>query len=206
MRGFVVSIGHTRGDSCVYLLPMTLTRVSDAELLSRARTSRRAFAAFYDRYERAIAGYFMRRTRDPELAADLTAEVFAAAFVGGDRYRPDAKTAAPWLFTIAQNTLASSLRRGRVEEAARREIGVRAAVELNERSAARLEQAVAGDAWVSDMLRRLPADQQEAVRARVLEDKSYDQIAAELETSSLVVRKRVSRGLARLRQEVKKTS
>ena len=81
----------------------------------------------------AIAGYFMRRTRDAELTADLTAEVFAAAFAAAERYRPDAKTAAPWLFTIAQNTLVSSVRRGRVEEAARRELGVRAAVELRRR-------------------------------------------------------------------------
>ena len=98
---------------------MVLARASDAELLSSARASRRSVAAFYDRYERAIAGYFMRRTRDAELTADLTAEVFAAAFAAADRYRPDAKTAAPWLFTIAQNTLASSVRRGRVEDVAR---------------------------------------------------------------------------------------
>jgi RNA polymerase sigma-70 factor (ECF subfamily) len=65
---------------------------------------------------------------------------------------------------------------------------------------------VIGDAWVSDLLRWLPADQREAVRARVLEDKSYDEIAAALETSSLVVRKRVSRGLAQLRREVKERS
>jgi RNA polymerase sigma-70 factor (ECF subfamily) len=185
---------------------MVLVRASDAELLSKARTSRGAFAAFYDRYERAIAGYFMRRTRDPELAADLTAEVFAAAFAAADRYRPDAATAAPWLFTIAQNTLGSSVRRGRVEEAARRELGVRVAVELHARSVARLEQAVIGDAWVSDLLRRLPADQRAAVRARVLEDRSYDEIAAELATSSLVVRQRVSRGLATLRREVREGS
>jgi RNA polymerase sigma-70 factor (ECF subfamily) len=185
---------------------MLLARASDAVLLSNARTSRRAFAAFYDRYERAIAGYFMGRTRDAELAADLTAEVFAAAFAAADRYRPDARTAAPWLFTIAQNTLVSSVRRGRVEEAARRELGVGATVELSAGSVARLEQAVVGDAWVTDLLRRLPADQRDAVRARVLEDRSYDEIAAELETSSLVVRKRVSRGLAQLRQELREGS
>ena len=89
---------------------------SDAELLSKARRSRRAFAAFYDRYERPVVGYFMRRARDPELAADLTAEVFAAAFAAVKRYRPDAATAAPWPFTIAQIILVSSVRRGRVEE------------------------------------------------------------------------------------------
>jgi len=185
---------------------MVLGKVSDAELLSEARSSRRAFAAFYDRYERAIAGYFMRRTRDPELTADLTAEVFAAAFSAAHRYRPDAKTAAPWLFMIAHNTLASSVRRGRVEEAARRELGVHAAAELSSRSISRIEQAVISDVWVSELLRRLPADQRQAVRARVLDDRSYDDIAAELETSSLVVRKRVSRGLAQLRQDVKEGS
>jgi RNA polymerase sigma-70 factor (ECF subfamily) len=185
---------------------MLLVRASDAALLADARTSRRAFAAFYGRYERAIVGYFMRRTRDPELAADLTAEVFAAAFAAADRYRPDASSAAPWLFAIAQNTLVSSIRRGRVEEAARREIGVRAAVTLSAGSIDRLEQVAVGDAWVSDLLRRLPTDQREAVRARVLDDRSYDEIAAELETSSLVVRKRVSRGLAQLRREVNEGS
>lgn len=185
---------------------MEFARSSDAQLLSDARTGRRAFAAFYDRYERAIAGYFMRRTRDPELAADLTAEVFAAAFTAADRYRPDGRTAAPWLFTIAQNTLASSARRGRVQEAARRELGIRAAVELDVGSMARLERSVVGDAWVEELLRRLPADQRQAVRARVLDDRSYDDIAAELQTSSLVVRKRVSRGLAQLREEVRDRS
>lgn len=183
-----------------------VARTSDAQLLLAARTSRRAFGAFYDRYERGIAGYFMRRTGDPEVSADLTAEVFAAAFVAADRYRPDHETAAPRLFAIAQNTLASSARRGRVEEEARRKLGVDAAVELDRRSVARLEQAVVGDAWVSDLLHRLPADQREAIHARVLEDRSYDEIAAALQTSSLVVRKRVSRGLARLRQELKETT
>jgi hypothetical protein len=45
----------------------TLAAIPEAtDAVSNARTSRRPFAAFYDRYERAIAGYFMRRTRDPE--------------------------------------------------------------------------------------------------------------------------------------------
>jgi RNA polymerase sigma-70 factor (ECF subfamily) len=65
---------------------------------------------------------------------------------------------------------------------------------------------VVGEAWVADLLRRLPVDQREAVSARVLQDRPYDEIAAELQTSSLVVRKRVSRGLAQLRHEAKEGS
>jgi DNA-directed RNA polymerase specialized sigma24 family protein len=46
------------------------------------------------------------------------------------------------------------------------------------------------------------ADQQEAVRARIVEDREYADIAKDLRCSAEVVRKRVSRGLARLRDQL----
>jgi RNA polymerase sigma-70 factor (ECF subfamily) len=49
---------------------------------------------------------------------------------------------------------------------------------------------------------RLPADERFAVHARVVEERSYKDIAAELACSELVVRKRVSRGLARVREQL----
>lgn len=76
---------------------------SDAELLAAAPSDPPAFGRFYDRYEAAVAGYFMRRGRHADVAADLTAEVFAAALSATPRYRPDGSTAAVWLFTIAQH-------------------------------------------------------------------------------------------------------
>lgn len=175
-------------------------RNSDAELLAATPTDPVAFGRFYDRYEAAVAGYFIRRTRVSEVAADLTAEVFAAALDGAARYRPEGATAAAWLFAIAHNVLASSLRRGAVEARARRRVGV-APIELHEDSLARLG-AAEGERWVREMLDRLPVDQREAVRARVLDERDYGDIARELRTSELVVRKRVSRGLAALRQRM----
>ena len=175
-------------------------RKSDSELLAAARSDPDAFGCFYDRYESAIVGYFMRRTRAPEVAADLTAEVFAHALAGAGRYRPEAPTAAVWLFAIARNTLASSLRRGQVEARGRRRIGV-AAIELQDESLERLTVAE-GERWVLDMLESLPAEQREAIRARVLDERGYADIARELRTSELVVRKRVSRGLANLRERM----
>ena len=149
-----------------------------------------------------MLGYFMRRTRDPELTADLTAEVFAAALVAAGRYEPRGESAAGWLFTIAANTLRMSARRGRVAEVARRQLGMQAAVELQEQHLDRVERDLIGEGWVSDLLSRLPADQREAVRARVLDELPYEEIAERLQTSSLVIRKRVSRGLDRLRTEL----
>jgi RNA polymerase sigma-70 factor (ECF subfamily) len=49
------------------------------------------------------------------------------------------------------------------------------------------------------LLSDLPEDLREAVVARVLEERDYDEIAAKLGCSQQVVRKRVSRGLTRLR-------
>jgi RNA polymerase sigma-70 factor (ECF subfamily) len=45
----------------------------------------------------------------------------------------------------------------------------------------------------------LPAGQREAVRAHVLEDRDYGDIAREEMTTEATVRKRVSRGLSALR-------
>jgi RNA polymerase sigma factor (sigma-70 family) len=172
---------------------------SDADLLAATSGEPDAFAVFYDRYEKAILGYFVRRTRDAELAADLAAEVFATVLRTAHSYRPEAPTAAAWVFTIAYRTLARSLRRGRVEARARHRLGIRDAVELELGQIERIEASIGGDQWVTELLKDLPPDQQEAIRARILEQLPYDEIAQQLQTSELVIRKRVSRGLATLR-------
>jgi len=181
------------------------TRCSDAELLAATRSEPDAFAIFYDRYEASILGYFMRRTRNPELATDLAAEVFAAVLGSAARYRPVQPTAAGWLFKIAQNVQLKSARKGRVETAARRRAGVALQLRLSHASLERIEGSVASDAWVSELLDRLPGDQRDAIRAHILEDCSYEQIAAKSGTSQAVIRKRVSRGLAALRRDLRRS-
>jgi RNA polymerase sigma-70 factor (ECF subfamily) len=61
------------------------------------------------------------------------------------------------------------------------------------------------DARASRLLESLPEPERDAVRARIVEERSYGEIAAELQCSELVVRKRVSRGLARMREQMKET-
>ena len=52
------------------------------------------------------------------------------------------------------------------------------------------------------LVEALPSDERAAVRARIVDERDYADIAAELECSESVVRKRVSRGLARVRQQL----
>jgi RNA polymerase sigma factor (sigma-70 family) len=158
-----------------------------------------AFAAFYRLHVRPLLGYFLRRTRDAELAADLTAETFAAALDGLHRFDPERGPAVAWLYGIARRQLTHALRRGVVEDRARRRLGM-APLALTDEALERIE-ALAGDVATA-ALDHLPPDQREAVRARILDEREYADIARTTRTSEAVVRKRVSRGLAGLRSRL----
>lgn len=154
----------------------------------------------YVGHSRRIAGYLMRATGDAELAADLTAETFAAALLARDRYRPDMGTPATWLYAIAANKLRDWRRRGFAEDRARRRLRIeRPALTADDvEEFGRLADEVTADA----LLEELPADQRTALRARVLDDRAYGDIAVAEGVSEAAIRQRVSRGLASLRQRI----
>jgi RNA polymerase sigma factor (sigma-70 family) len=184
----------------VMVLVRDRARWSDAQLLAGvAACDERAFSAFYRRHLAMIVGWCVRRTGDPELAADLTAEVFAAVLVSAARYKASHESAAGWLVGIARNTLGHSVRRGQVDVRARARLGVSSLTVEEEDLAVVLEIAGGQDGAAGELLSELPVDERSAVRARVIEEREYGEIARSLGCSELVVRKRVSRGLARLR-------
>ena len=177
---------------------MHLPDTTDEQLLSARDAA--SFELFYCRHVESMLGFFARRTGDPELAADLCAETFAAALAERRRYRPEAGAAAAWLYGIASNKLADALRRGYAERRARRRLGMER-IELSDEDLARIERlGEADEARV--LMERLAPEQRDAIAAHVLEERPYDQIAGELATSEAVVRKRVSRGLAAMRERM----
>ncbi|HEX6585076.1 MAG TPA: RNA polymerase sigma factor [Thermoleophilaceae bacterium] len=120
--------------------------------------------ALYVTHARRIAGSLMRATGDAEVAADLTAETFAAALLARDRYRSDMGTPATWLYAIAANKLRDWRRRGFAEDRARRRLQIERPA-LSEGDVAefgRLADEVTADA----LLEELPADQRTALRPR----------------------------------------
>jgi RNA polymerase sigma factor (sigma-70 family) len=169
-------------------------QLTDEELL--ASPGREAFGEFYDRHASAVLGYFARRTRDPEAAADLTAETFAAAIVARRRFRPGPLPAAAWLFGIARHKLADFERRGRAEDRALRRLRVERPP-LAEEDAALI--SLMADEVSAQLLAQLPDDERGAIRAHVLEGRDYAEIAAAAVISEPAARMRVSRGLGRLR-------
>jgi RNA polymerase sigma-70 factor (ECF subfamily) len=170
--------------------------LSDEELLRLTPKQPAAFDVFYVRHERLVVAYFRRRTTSAELAVDLTAETFVAALASAKRFRPGETPAVAWLLGIARHKLLRSIERGRVEDRARRRLGA-ARLEFDDEELERVDELDIKPAH--ELLATLPPSQAEAVRARVLDEEPYDVIAARMRCSELVARKRVSRGLATLR-------
>ena len=174
---------------------------TDEELLRATPRDADAFAVFYRRHSHPVAAWFLRRTRSPELAADLTAETFADALRAVGRFDPARGVAAAWLFGIAHRELARAVERGQVEDRARRRLRL-PRTELDDEALERVEEVAASAAVatrLNELLAHLPAEQREAIEARILAEDDYGTIAARIRVSPSVVRKRVSRGLAELR-------
>ena len=167
---------------------------SDEDLLASGDSQ--AFAVFYRRYARDMLGYFMRRVRDAEAAADLTAETFAAAVVARERFRPQRGPAVGWLYGIAGHKLADYQRRGWLEDRARRQLGM-GRLQVSPDDVVQIEALE--QETVAHILSVLPSDQREAIDGHIIADRSYEELAARAGVSPSAMRHRVSRGLRALR-------
>ena len=82
---------------------------SDAEIIGVSLREPSSFATPFDRHAEEIARYVSARV-GPDLADDVTAETFLAAFRHRDRYDMDRPDARPWLYGIAIHQIASHRR------------------------------------------------------------------------------------------------
>lgn len=180
---------------------MDAIEVSDEALLVASRRDVEAFGELFERHHRALIGYFMRRTADAQVSADLTGEVFAAAFVARRRFAPRGPgSAQAWLFGIARHHLSHYVRREVVSDRHRRRLAMERTVvdaDTAERFVA-LADLERLRAELRLALTTLPDNQVDAIRLRVLEDLPYREVAAQLGCSEGAARVRVARGLSRL--------
>jgi RNA polymerase sigma-70 factor (ECF subfamily) len=127
----------------------------------------------------------MSQTHDPELTADIVGEVFAVVIAGAGRYRPERDSAAPWVMGIARNVVSASRRRGRVEERTRRRLGIEP-LELDQGDVLETEaMASIPGGGVVGLVEALPDGEREAVKARIVDERGYSEIAAEFRCSEL---------------------
>jgi RNA polymerase sigma-70 factor, ECF subfamily len=148
-----------------------------------------------------VAVFIARRTLDAGVAADLTAETFAQAYMKRQQFRGASREAAVgWLYAIARHQVSHFVRRHRAEARALQRLGIeppatgpdelRRCEERGARSELRRR--------IAAQLQALTPEQQQALRLRVLDELSYEQMAVRLGIDERAVRARVSRGIRAL--------
>jgi RNA polymerase sigma factor (sigma-70 family) len=70
-----------------------------------------AFTEFYRAHVDEVTRFVARRVADPQLVADLTAEVFLAVIDAAAQYRGSFGGPRTWLYGIARNVIAAEFRR-----------------------------------------------------------------------------------------------
>lgn len=172
-----------------------------ASALQASRTEPAAFGRVYAATGAGVLAFFARRTFDVHVAAELTAETFAVAYEHRERFRGSTDgEAAGWLYGIAHHQLGRYARRGTVERRAVRRLGIQVP-----RVAEEDYDRIVELAGLTDMRERvaaafesLPRAHHDALRLRVIDERSYADVAASLGVSEQTARARVSRALRRL--------
>jgi RNA polymerase sigma factor (sigma-70 family) len=156
---------------------------------SREESFRRIYASHFD----AVLGYAIRRTDRPEDAADVTADTFLVAWRRLPHVPPGPE-ARPWLYGVARRVLANH-RRGDHRRSA---LGDRLRRELAG-SIPDTSDDVVQRADVVAAMGRLSGRDQEVLELHLWEGLESREIAEVLGLATAVVRPRLSRARARLR-------
>ncbi len=164
-----------------------------------ARVDSSAFAPLYERHAPAIYRFVHRRVGDPDLADDLTAQIFVRAIERLDRYRPKpGATFRSWLFAIARNIVTDTWRRQRPQ--APLDPAIETLVDPDPGPDA---LAIAGDEYTAlcAVLDTLPGSQRSIVELR-LAGLTTREIMATMGMSEAAVKSAQTRAYRRLREIV----
>jgi RNA polymerase sigma factor (sigma-70 family) len=180
---------------------------SDAELIRASRCDPAAFEALFDRHAVLLDRWLVAQTGDAAVAYELLAETFAQAWRAAGRFRgADERSGAAWLYGIARNLLRQHYRQGRVETRARRRLAMATLTSREddtEKITSRIDARELAPA-VREAFAELTSEQQAAIAYRVIDEMSYEEVAARLDCSTVTARTRVFRGLQTLRAAVAK--
>jgi RNA polymerase sigma factor (sigma-70 family) len=177
------------------------TQASDADLIERSLAEPDLFTAVFDRHSAEILRYAYARL-GPDLAEDVVAETFLAAFQGRAKYDGAWPDARPWLYGIAVRQISRHRRvearrlrllRSALAEGPAEDHGDRVAERV---TAARLRPELAG------VVAALPPQDRELLLLIAWGELSHAEAAAALGTTASAVKARLHRIRVRMRKQL----
>jgi RNA polymerase sigma-70 factor, ECF subfamily len=163
---------------------LTLAKAGDTE----------AFSEIIKSYQKPVLRYLVRLTGDYEVSQDLTQETFLQAYKGITKLTSDIAFKT-WLYRIATNNALQYLRRKRLYSVI---LFTRLKKSIISDDESRLDRTFESMA-VKEALLKIPQDQRVCLALHYIEGFQYREIALTIGISEEAVRKRVARGISRLK-------
>jgi RNA polymerase sigma-70 factor (ECF subfamily) len=179
----------------------------DAELLKRvARGDDQAFRTLWERHYRLAYSVIYRQLGTQSAAEDLVQEAFLRVYRNAAKWEPTAKFST-WFFTIVSN-LCLNYTRDRARDKMRLLSSEEGANPLENLAEAPPEDDTDDREYKSALIRaaldELPDNQRMALILSKYENKSYEEIAAILETTEAAVKSMAARARVTLREKLKR--
>lgn len=162
--------------------------------------SREEFECFVDLFLDRLVCIGYNRLRNREEAEDVVQEVLVKAYTDRDKLRK-VQRAGPYLCRMVINACIERIRRGR-KTVSLEDLGM---TEMPDVGSGVPEQIalMAGVRHVEELLSRLPAEQGEVLRLRILDEFSLAEIAEIMGCTLSTVKSRLNYGLKKLRRIVR---
>jgi RNA polymerase sigma factor (sigma-70 family) len=163
-------------------------------------TDPEAFEAFYRRHIEMVTRFVARRVDDPQLVADLVADVFVAVLDSAHTYRADRGTEVEWLYGVARNTLSAHRRRAARQKNLEHRIAGRRLLDADDVS--RLEERIDAEKPARRVLAAmagLPKSERAVLELVVIDELSVGEAAAVLGIRQGTARVRLHRARRSLR-------
>lgn len=175
--------------------------MTDQELVPMAHDDQEAFGELYERYMPKIYSYIYYRTGNQHDAEDLTAKVFHRAIEHIRHYEEKGVPFQAWLYRIAHNLVANFHRDG----GRRKIISLDDYVAQTLKSDAPDKQAEKNEEQgrLTLALQRLPAERQQLLLLKFVEDKSNAEIGEIMNRTEGAIKSLYHRTLLALRDELR---
>lgn len=179
-----------------------ISPTGDPMVAQAAAGDRDAFAIIYNEHRDSVYRFLLKRTRNSDLAEDLTQDVFARALrsIGTFAERTATGGVGGWLYTIARNIHIDHCRSGRT----RLEMPVAEFHDVDERyvsaenNALRDLEAIEAAANVQAALTSLNPYQRRCIELRYIDELSVEEVAVALGKPTGAVKTLAFRSLRRM--------
>lgn len=157
---------------------------------------------FYRDHVETVQRFIARRVASPELAADLTADVFLAAIQAASTYDPTCGSERPWLLGIARHLVADSYRTAAIER--RANTAIIGSDLLDQDDYARVHERLDAESTARGLYARiqsLPEPERAVLELVAVDDLTVTEAALTLGISTVAARVRLHRARRRLAAE-----